>query len=68
MVIEAVQLEDGGAGSPGVPLLSIRDEAEDWAYWASPEELWAYGLASFQRLPGPKQRRIFEVARRRALE
>ena len=39
------------AGEPGVAFPSARSAANEWAAWASPDELRAYIAASFARLP-----------------
>ena len=52
MLMEAA-LWDLRAGAPGPVFLSIMQEAEDWADWATVSERKAYCLASFNRLSAP---------------
>lgn len=44
-----------GAGAPLPPFISPMDEAAYWADIASPEELEAYCLATFQAMPRGRQ-------------
>jgi len=43
-------LNDLQCGPPGIPFLDVRNEARDWADWASPGELRAYMAACWNRL------------------
>lgn len=54
-VLERVLNSEENAGPPRPPLVGIDDEADTWAGWASPRELWAYGFACLARL-SPKKR------------
>jgi hypothetical protein len=44
-----------GAGPPIAPLFGFMDEAAHWADMAELDELKAYALASFNRMPAPDQ-------------
>lgn len=50
----------GGAGIPLPPLFDPVEDAAWWASVASNEELTAYCLASFRRMPAAEQRAIIE--------
>jgi hypothetical protein len=62
-VIEAVL---DGAGAPLPPFINPMDEAMFWADIASPEELRAYTLATFNRLPPEAQADFLAHVQRRA--
>jgi hypothetical protein len=50
----------GGAGMPLPPFLDPMSESEFWAGIASPQELEAYCLASFQAMPVTRQAAFLE--------
>ena len=54
------------AGAPLPPFIDPMDEAAYWADIASPEELRAYTLATFNRLPREAQADFLAHVRRRA--
>ena len=45
-----------GAGQPVPPLFGLMTEARDWASFASPSELKAYAVTSFERMAPAVQR------------
>ena len=53
VVLMEAAIWDLRAGAPGPVFLSIMQEAEDWADWATVSERKAYCLASFNRLSAP---------------
>lgn len=55
----------GGAGNPGVPFMSDLPEAANWADCASPEELDAYCLASFNAMPRGRKAAFLEFVQGR---
>jgi len=58
-------LHDLRAGPPVPPFLSVRDEARDWAMFASPAELRAYLAASWSRLPDSDRRGFMRAVRQK---
>ena len=54
-----------GAGAPLPPFISPMDEAAYWADIASPEELEAYCLATFQAMPRGRQAAFLDHVRGR---
>lgn len=54
------------AGSPIAPLFNHMDEAAFWADMATPDELDAYALASFNRMAPQRQAAFLGFIRRRA--
>jgi hypothetical protein len=56
----------GGAGAPLPPMFSPMDEASWWGDIASPAELRAYALATFNRLPARDQADFLAHVKRRA--
>ncbi len=51
------------AGPPVPPFVEVREEARDWAAFASPGELRAYLSASWNRLPEVERARFLSAAR-----
>jgi hypothetical protein len=64
MVAEASLSE--GAGQPIAPLFSNMDEAAFWADMATPDELDAYTLASFNQMAPQRQAAFLGFVQRRA--
>ena len=62
---EAV-LDDIRAGAPPVWFWSLRDEAREWAFFASPGEVKTYFSACWHRLPDRDQRGFLRAARSKA--
>ena len=56
-------LHDLRAGPPVPPFVEVREEARDWAAFASPGELRAYLSASWNRLPEVERARFLSAAR-----
>jgi len=65
VLAEAV-LHDLRAGPPTVTFWSVRDEARDWATFASPGELRTYLTACWHRLPDRDRRGFLRAARSKA--
>jgi len=59
---EAV-LADLRTGEPIPPFTSLRDEARDWATFASPGELKTYFSAIWNRLPEAERTRFLSAVR-----
>ncbi len=59
---EAV-LHDLREGEPVPPFTSLRDEARDWATFASPGELKAYFSAIWNRLPEAERAKFLSAVR-----
>ena len=59
---EAV-LHDLREGEPVPPFINLRDEARDWATFASPGELKAYFSAIWNRLPEAERTGFLSAAR-----
>lgn len=55
-----------GAGQPIAPLFNYMDEAAFWADMASPAELDAYCLATFNAMPRQRQAAFLEFVQGRA--
>ena len=62
LVLELVRR---GTGQPLPPLLSYKDEAAHWADMAPTEELMAYVVTCFNRLPPTAQADFLEFAQKR---
>ena len=58
-------LHDLRAGPPVPPFLDMREDARDWATFASPAELRAYMAACWQRLPDRDRGGFLHTARRK---
>lgn len=52
------------AGEPVPAFAGLREEARDWAAWASLQELQAYAVAIVQALPQPEVRGLREALQR----
>lgn len=62
--LAATALANIRAGEPVPPFLSPRDEARDWAAWASPAEHRAYLGACWHRLPDKDRSGFLKAARK----
>lgn len=54
-IVLSAALEELGMGAPIAALDSVMAEARLWAEWATPAELKAYALASYEAMPGRDQ-------------
>lgn len=63
--IEAFGAAHTSTCAPIPPFLGVMDEAAFWADMAAPEELEAYSLACFNRMPQARQDAFLEFVRRR---
>lgn len=54
-VVLSAALEELSVGTPIAALDSVMAEARLWAEWATPAELKAYALASYEAMPGRDQ-------------
>jgi hypothetical protein len=63
MAAEAALSE--GAGQPIAPLFNHMDESAFWTDMATPDELDAYALASFNAMPAPRKAAFLEFVQGR---
>ena len=61
--VEVVETVLGGAGEPFPPMFSPTDKAAWWAGVASPDEIDAYAVATFNALSSAKRRHFLEYAK-----